>query len=596
MPRLSNASKRATEEALAKSSIATVLNVFQPNSGGQQSFFDSNKHELILSGGNHSGKTFAGVVRSAYHSIPEKDKLGKRTGFMMNPYQRLRVPYDGIIGWISTHSAQVQRETIQPVVERVFGPYIIDKKVERGTYEWFKTDGGIIFFKKQEATVDSYTGTKLNFAQLDEPHEHDIYNEIKARISMRNGYMWTTLTPAVDPKDPEAWLKARRIRWMKDELVDPWLANQSVFPQVEVIFMDITENKYITNMDFINDLYASLSAEERRIRKTGMFVDFLGSSLFSEDMLTALDMYLKKNKQETTPEFGILSYDDKESDDNWKVTFVETVSNFPERPKDSWIIKVWEHPLKQQLGIHTDYYIGVDAAEGKRGNDYTAVYVKRGDTGAIVAALHGRIDEIELARQLWLLGHYYCSGWDNPAMIAIEVVNVGKVTLSLLVNGNPNNNVLKYPNNRLYRRPTIEDLKLGKHIPSEDYGWYTSAQHRSFLTTAMRESMIAAHKSLPQEVCLIPDAGLVSEAKTFIMNTQGKYEALATCHDDRLFASSIADMAMKQGKFKKPIYKPYIVESQIEETYYYKDGQLILNVDKLRRDHKKDQTSKAVYM
>ena len=85
--------------------------------------------------------------------------------------------------------------------------------------------------------------------------------------------------------------------------------------------------------------------------------------------------------------------------------------------------------------VRPQFFIGVEVAQGKLGGDYTCAYVMR-DNGQIVASLHGHLSEIDLARELYLLGMYYCDANYEPATLAIEVVNAGKTTQSYLISGN----------------------------------------------------------------------------------------------------------------------------------------------------------------
>ena len=115
---------QASNAVLSKANNLTLVDVFVspmggPNVGGQEDFCRSPKHEKIVSGGNHSGKTYINVMMGALSSIPEKDKYGKNTGWAINPYQRIGIPTQQILGWFSSYSSQVQKGTIQHVVDQI---------------------------------------------------------------------------------------------------------------------------------------------------------------------------------------------------------------------------------------------------------------------------------------------------------------------------------------------------------------------------------------------------------------------------------------------------------------------------------------------
>lgn len=572
-----------TQNLLERASNFTLADVFisqygGPNKGGQEDFCKSQKHEKILSGANHSGKTYMGVMEAALHTIPAKDKYGKNTGYTINPYYPVGIPAHGTLGWFSTYSSQVQKSTLQPVVDKIFKPYFKSEPyMEDGAYQQFATETSTIQFRNQTAGVSTYTGAKVDWIHMDEPHEKPIYNECKARIALRMGYMWTTLTPVIDPTDPDLWKKIKYVEWMLDDLINPFIRDPESLPELDVFFIALRENKFIPNFEFIENLYAAMPDEERHIRLTGKFVGTSKLSLFSDEMLEHLDNYITSSH--VTPQYGFLEYDPKETNDTYKFIFVESDVIFPDKPKESWMIKVWEHPLKEELGICPDYFIGVDAAEGKNTGDYTSVHVRRKDTGAIVAVLHGFIDELTLAYELWKLGHYYSNRLDKPASIAIETNNAGKSTLSNLLSGNSNIGIPEpYPRSSLYRRPNIRHLQQNLHIPSSDFGWYTTPAHREYLLTSVRNSFLKAYRELNNGLCLIPDRGLLDEAKKFIRHENGKYQAAKGFHDDRLMSYAISEMAIKQGSFTTPVYKPKISKEEEKSRYLVKPEGIYLNL------------------
>lgn len=563
-----------------------------PNAGGQEQFFYSPKHQIIQAGGNKSGKTWSSVMKGLLRSVPEKDIKGQNTGWLLDPYVRLRLPRQKIQAWISTYSQPVQQETVQPVVDDIFDPYITNKYTEKGCHHWIETEHCRINFKWQTAEQQSYTGANLNWAMLDEPHDRQRYYEIVSRFVKTKGYMWMALTPVIDAKDPDISRKMRYIRWLKEEIIDAFQSDPKSVPQVDVIYVDTEENPHIDDIQFVMDMWASLSDEEKLIRKTGRFFDFIGESAFSADDLNMLETYLRKHPEVSQPEYGHFEYDPGENDD-WKIVFSPDLErpNFPHEPASGWIWKVWEEPVDPQMGIGPSYSIGADPAEGKRGNDYTSVYIQRNDTGRVVAALHGYIDEIALARELWLAGHYYCTrtGYVDspmgrrPAKLAIETVSIGKTAIAYLQTGHKELGIGKYGMENLYRMPDKGQLDSGRASPGRILGWYTSASSRHHLITAMRQKLANTCASIKatDEECLMPDAGWVYEAGKFILNygnASARFEAAPGFYDDRLFANAICDKVVEQAKgSQRPLLQR--PESEIpKETYYYdKDMEIIFN-------------------
>lgn len=567
-----------------------------PNAGGQERFFYSKKHQIIQSGGNKSGKTWSSVMKGALRSIPEKDIKGQNTGWLIDPFLRLRLPQKTIQAWISTYSQPVQQQTVQPVVDDIFGPYITDKYTEKGCHHWIETDHARITFQWQTADQESYKGANLNWAMLDEPHDRQRYYEVVSRFALTKGYMWMALTPVIDAKDPDISRKMRYIRWLKEEIIDAFQEEPTSVPQVDVIFVDTEENPHVEDMQFVLDMWASLSEEERLIRKTGRFFDFIGESAFDAQDLVMLEGYLQSHPEVSEPEYGHLEYDDAETNDDWKIVFIPDRDrpSFPHDPASGWTWKVWEEPVDPQMGIAPSYSIGVDAAEGKRGKDYTSAYVERNDTGRIVAALHGYIDEIALARELWLAGHYYCTrtGYIDdavmgrkPAKLAIETVSIGKTALAYLQTGHQELGIGKYGFDNLYRMPDKQQLASGRATPGRDVGWYTSTGSRHHLVTAMRQKLAKSCAAIqaddPDKPCLIPDIGWVREAANFILNftnSSARYESAAGFYDDRLFSAAICDKVVEQsqGRRRSLRHRP---EAQLpKELYYYdKENNIVFN-------------------
>jgi hypothetical protein len=568
-----------------------LITQYEPNAGGQDIFHRSLKHQRVLSGANNSGKTYGGIMEDAFHIIPELTVLGEETGYTIHPYNRIRIdPTDGILGWISSYSQDVQIDTIQPVFDKVFAQYIGKIYAEEGVYHWFSSKrGDRINFKWQTQGWQSYRGPKLDFIHMDEPHAEGIYNECVARLFDKMGYLWMTMTPIVDVGASPA--RIRDVIWMVKKIVEPYFRNKDKFPELEIVFVDLEENKAYINTQFVRNMLAHVDENEYIIRTTGKFIIMIGISAFSERRLDKLQFYQGEHPGECIPEYGYLHYETEGSIDNEDVYFDKLdVDDWPEEPDEGFIFRIWEHPVAEQLGIRPMYHIGADLAEGKRDGDYTAAYVKRQDNGQVVASLHGRMDEEEAARQLNLLGRYYRNGDGHLAKLAMEVNNTGKTAMAYLLNGHSDLMIKKYDVVSLYQRPSLANLMMGLHIPGPEYGWYTTNRHRDLLLGAMRRSLLLSVNSTEKKgPCLMPDSGWTSEARVFVKNSRGKYEAAEGFYDDRIIASAIADMSIEQGVFETPIYRSQEAKIQEPESAFLDDPKdpkgetTILNMAELRR-------------
>lgn len=558
IPKLTREQKREYTALLQAGAQFGVLDAFTPNPGGQVAFFRSKKNEILLFGANNSGKTYCGIVMCAYHIVPEVDrKTGKPTGFTIHPHRRIRVRRNGILGWISSYSQDIQRDGIDPRVDKILLPKATKPYKEKGIYQYIEFETGRINFKTQTQETPSHKAAKLDFLHADEPHPKKIYNEYLARLVDKQGTIWSTLTPVIDAKSSA--LRAAEILWYKSDIIDPYIKNPDAFPLRDVIFLPIEENARWTDVEFARDLFVSMSKDEQAVRLTGMPIDFIGDNLFNQDMVGELEKYLRQRQDLSQPELGIIVYDDKETDDDLRLQFIPTREAFPVEPDMGYAIKIWQRPVERNdLGTAPVYVLAVDPSEGIPGRDYTAAYVIRSDSGEMVAALHGYISEVQLAKELWKLGWYY-SNYDYrrqveiPAVLVVEVGPISQPALTYLIHGNIELGIDSYDAISLYRAPEIVELKLGLHRPGSDFGWRTTAGHRWLLLAQMRMDLQTSVEKIQNGGDpTIKDLGWVYEAKRFVMSPSGKYEAAPGFHDDRLFASALADMGAKQGMFTIP--------------------------------------------
>jgi phage terminase large subunit-like protein len=540
------------EQLLSVVDESTLLQSFTPNPGGQYEFFqDTDHHEIIFAGGNGSGKSFCGMVNGAWHTVGEEDTEGNLTGKTIHPYKDLRIPTTGVEGWMSSYSQDVQRDNLEPIFHRIMDPYVL------GSPEYKDGIMQRVMFKGIDSRypswwnckwitqgVNAYKGAKKNWVWMDEPHPRAIYNEAKQRLTRSGGYMWTTLTPIVDSETP---LLARDVLWMHKDLVEPWERNPADLPQLCIYYVDMDENERHLDIEFIHDMMKGMPELEQKIRKSGLFLVFTGKTPFNRQMVLDIRNYLLDHITEATPEYGDLVYDNAEPDGS-KVKFInnEEMDYFPEHPEGTWSVKIWERPVPtKELQVSPGYLISCDVAEGKIGGDYINAYVFRRDTRRVVAGLHGHLTEDVLAKQLWLLGHYYHDGGrqHKPATLAIEVKpgSFGSTCMTYLIRGYKEFNIPKYPLGKIFHRPTVPDLKRGVRTMSAP-GWDTNVATRPYVIAGMRRGLVGAFETIQKnQICSLPDLGCVNEALGFVQNKNGKFEGHP---DDRIISFGIGHQVM----------------------------------------------------
>lgn len=566
--------KRNISESLRsdiKSSVGLLsqqraLDFFAANSGGQQAFFRCQKPQMILSGGNDSGKTVCDVVQGAYHTLPEKDIHGKFTGYTIHPFKRIRIRPTGILGWFSNYSESVQIDNFRPIYEKYMSPYEIHKRVIGGARKWAEFEAnGRIDFKCISQGFQVYRGKKIDWIGCDEPHPMAIYNECLARISKSpSSTMWTTMTPVVDGTQTAATVQD--VLWMKRHIIDPYLRDPDSFPLLEVLFVSTEENAAYIDLERTKQLFRSMSPEEQSIRLHGLFLSYVGNCFFNKPDLELLERHISDYNPE--PEYVSLEYDEKAKDEFKVVPNVLPIDYFPDYPEEGYVIRVWEHPVQRKGMVRPEYFISADVAEGKKGGDYTNAYVFKGN-GQIAASLHGRITEIQLARELYLLGMYYCDRQFKPARLAIEVNNFGKITQAFLISGNPEARIPKYGKDRLYHRPDPKALESGKKVSSGSPGWLTTGRTRQFVLTnarmAMHQAVAAMQKGLPSP---IPDIYCVEEGMTFILGKDGKYKAQEGYYDDRIMSLGIGRCLLEHYGHKLYTVEPQTYGPTDDDNYY----------------------------
>jgi hypothetical protein len=165
-------------------------------------------------------------------------------------------------------------------------------------------------------------------------------------------------------------------------------------------------------------------------------------------------------------------------------------------------LRIWEMP---RPGI--TYLVVADPSEGTGGDPGAAVVFDR--AGKHVATLHGQFPPWPFGEMLVTVAKRF-----NAATIAIERNNHGHAVLQSVLAGQ------KYPQERVYRAPD------GK------FGWLTNEITRSAALDALEE----AHRT---GFWASPDARVVGEQRTFIVNKHGKAEASSGAHDDLIMASAI---------------------------------------------------------
>jgi len=161
------------------------------------------------------------------------------------------------------------------------------------------------------------------------------------------------------------------------------------------------------------------------------------------------------------------------------------------------------------------FIIAADVALGV-GQDASVAVVLDEQRNICAVFKDNRIDPTKYGDLLFYLGRYY-----NNALLAVESNSIGVATLARL-------DQMNYRN--LYFQTDIQKL-------SNEEG-----KRPGFRTTSMtRPAAIGLLKNAIKERDVkIPDATMIQELKEFVINNNGKAEALSGCHDDHVIALAIS--------------------------------------------------------
>lgn len=182
----------------------------------------------------------------------------------------------------------------------------------------------------------------------------------------------------------------------------------------------------------------------------------------------------------------------------------------------------WEEPLP---GVK--YVMGVDTSEGLSTSDPNGIGVMRKDNGAQVASLHGKFTPRVLAEHVCRVSMDY-----NRALIGIERQNHGHAVIQKVIDLG-------------IMRSHFEGGQLFYHGRSrtkvrrdlvEKAGWSTDVISRPVMLDHLEEWV-----SGPEAVDRVKDREFLSECLTFRLQSSGKFEADAGCHDDSVMKWAIAN-------------------------------------------------------
>lgn len=194
------------------------------------------------------------------------------------------------------------------------------------------------------------------------------------------------------------------------------------------------------------------------------------------------------------------------------------------------------------------YVVAADCAGGGPHSDPSAAAIYDIDSGAQVAAYHGRPLTHEFARELSAAGILYGS-----ALLVPESNNHGQAVLAHLLN-------LGYPN--IWQ----EERFIAPNQPKKkSYGFATTQNSKQFAVDTLRAN-------LRTRTQFIRDADAIEEFMRFAEIAPGRYAA-RTGHDDRVITHAIAAAVLansRQASFRPtPTAVPVQMREVVDEMTGY---------------------------
>jgi len=182
------------------------------------------------------------------------------------------------------------------------------------------------------------------------------------------------------------------------------------------------------------------------------------------------------------------------------------------------ILEVYEFPEDNTRGV-----LGVDVSEGIGADKSSVSFVNYGTLAEDIVLNTARLDPSALAKEVFKLGH-----WCNKALVAVENNGPGLACLLPLKHGQDN----FPPYHNIYRKEMFDEAQKKN---TEKLGWSTNAKTKPImidkLATLIREKHIK-----------IPSLDTIRELQTYVVEEDGKMNAVEGANDDRVVALSIAVM------------------------------------------------------
>jgi hypothetical protein len=283
--------------------------------------------------------------------------------------------------------------------------------------------------------------------------------------------------------------------------------------------MDTFYDRWVAENGWTKIFVGALARPDRTVEWVESERDDLGDLGPQEYPLTAEEAFLASGR--CAFDMGALAWTEGNSCEPapWRGIIRRDAGGVVAEAREDGHWRVWEQPQPGR-----DYAIVADASSG-HGADYSAASVIDLASWDEVAALHGKLEPAELAREIYDAGHLWRGV--RPALLVPEANNHGQGVIALLREWG-------YP--RIY---ATEVLDQREKKTSTTYGWTTNEKSRPIAIAALQ-------RALREHTLGIRDRDAIVEMRRFIwvvVNAEtgtGRYQAESGYNDDRVMTWAIA--------------------------------------------------------
>ena len=198
------------------------------------------------------------------------------------------------------------------------------------------------------------------------------------------------------------------------------------------------------------------------------------------------------------------------------------------------LIEIYNFPDDSTKGA-----IGVDISQGIGNDRSSASFVNYETLSEDIVINTSKLDPSQFAKEVWKLAH-----WCNKALVAVEDNGPGLACILPLRNGQEGYSAYK----NIYFKEVFDEVAKKR---TKKFGWHTDAKTKPLMIDKLAEL-------IREDLIAIPSEDTIRELQTYVIEEDGKTNAVEGCNDDRVMALAIAIMMYNfRPKYKLPNEPPH---------------------------------------